>query len=210
MPELNLLLIFIFAALTISLAPGPDMIYVMANAIGRGPGAGILSAVGISMAMLVHTAAAALGLSYMFAQSAWAFDVVRYAGAAYLILLGVRSLRGPGLDTADPWPRGPSTSRILRRGFFTNLLNPKVILFFAAFLPQFVAPENGSIIPQFLFLGVVFTCLGLLVDSVIAVASGKARSLISQRPGTLRLLSRVSGIVFMGLGIRLLFVRPSA
>ena len=209
MPEMNLLMVFVFAAVTISFAPGPDMIYVMANAIGRGPGAGVLSAVGISMAMLVHTAAAALGLSYLFAQSAWAFDAVRYAGAAYLILLGVRSLRGQGPD-ADSWPKGLSTCRILRRGFFTNLLNPKVILFFAAFLPQFVAPENGSIIPQFLFLGGVFTCLGLLVDSVIAVASGKARSLISQRPGALRLLSRVSGVVFIGLGIRLLFLRPSA
>jgi threonine/homoserine/homoserine lactone efflux protein len=206
---MNLLMVFVFAAVTISFAPGPDMIYVTANAIGRGPGAGVLSAVGISMAMLVHTAAAALGLSYLFAQSAWAFDAVRYAGAAYLILLGVRSLRGQRPD-ADSWPEGPSTSRILRRGFFTNLLNPKVILFFAAFLPQFVAPENGSVILQFLFLGAVFTCLGLLVDSVIAVASGKARSLISQRPGALRLLSRVSGVVFIGLGIRLLFVRPSA
>lgn len=210
MPDLNLLLVFVFAALTISVAPGPDMIYVMANAIGRGPGAGVLSAVGISVAMLVHTAAAALGLSYLFAHSAWAFDVVRYAGAAYLILLGVRSLRGPGLDAGDSWPEGPPASTILRRGFFTNLLNPKVILFFAAFLPQFVDPENGSVILQFLLLGAVFTSLGLFVDSVIAVASGKARSLISQRPGALRLLGRLSGIVFVGLGIRLLFVRPSA
>ncbi len=207
---MNLLLVFVLAAVTISLAPGPDMIYVMANAIGRGPGAGLLSALGISIAMLVHTAAAALGLSYLFAQSAWAFEMVRYAGAAYLIWLGVRSLKGPGSNAGDPWPEGTSASRILRQGFFTNLLNPKVILFFAAFLPQFVAPERGTVILQFLFLGAVFTCLGLLVDSVIAVVSGRARSLISQRPGTLRLLSRLSSVVFVGLGIRLLFVRPSA
>lgn len=136
--------------------------------------------------------------------------MVRYAGAAYLIWLGFKALSGPGLDAGDPWQEGPSASSILRRGFFTNLLNPKVILFFAAFLPQFVARENGPVMLQFLFLGAVFTCLAFLVDSAIAVASGKARSLISQRPGALRLLSRLSGVIFVGLGIRLLFIRPSA
>lgn len=210
MPDLNLLLVFVFAAVTISLVPGPDMIYVAANAIGRGPGAGVLSAVGIGVAMMVHTAAAALGLSYLFAQSAWAFEVVRYAGAAYLIWLGVRALRGPAFDAGDFGPEGTSASRILRRGFFTNLLNPKVIVFFAAFLPQFVAPENGSVILQFLFLGAVFTCVGFLVDAGVAVAGGKVRCLISQSPEALRLLNRLSGVVFVGLGIRLLFVRPAA
>jgi threonine/homoserine/homoserine lactone efflux protein len=184
------------------------MIYVVANAIGRGPGAGVLSAVGISMAMLVHTAAVALGLSYLFDQSAWVFELVRYAGAAYLIWLGDRALGGARSDAGDPRPEGTSASRIVHRGFFTNLLNPKVILFFAAFLPQFVTPENGSVTLKFLFLGAVFTCLGFLVDAGVAMAGGKARSLISQRPDALHLLSRLSGVVFVGLGTRLLFVRP--
>jgi threonine/homoserine/homoserine lactone efflux protein len=209
-PDLSVLLVFVVAAGAISLAPGPDMIYVMANAVGRGAGAGLLSAVGISVAMLVHTAAAALGLSYLFAQSAWAFEAVRYAGAAYLILLGIGSLRGPAPDAGESRQDEPSPFRILRQGFLTNLLNPKVILFFAAFLPQFVVPQNGSATLQFLFFGAVFTSVGLLSDSAVAVASGKVRGLISERPGALRLLHRASGAVFVGLGVRLLLARPSA
>jgi threonine/homoserine/homoserine lactone efflux protein len=204
-----LLLVFVFAAVTGSLAPGPDIIYVVANAIVRDPGAGVLSAVGISMAMLVHTAAAALELSYLFAQSAWVFEVVRYAGAAYLIWLGVRALGGARSDAGDPRPERNFASRIVRRGFFTNLFYPKVILFFAAFLPQFVAPENGSVTLQFLFLGAVFTRLGFLVDAGVAMAGGKAGSLISRRPDAWRLLSQLSGVVFVGLRTSLLFVRPS-
>lgn len=210
MPEWNLLLVFVFAVVAISLTPGPDMLFVVANAVGRGARAGVLSAVGISTAMLVHTTGAALGLSYLFARSAWAFEVVRYAGAAYLVWLGVRAIMKSGFDAEGSGQAELPAREILRRGFLTNLLNPKVIVFFAAFLPQFVEARNGPVFIQFLFLGALFTVLGLLIDSTIAIATGGTRSLFVRSPAASRLLERISGTVFVGLGIRLLFVRPSS
>lgn len=208
MPDLGLLLVFVFAVIVISLTPGPDMLFVVANAVGRGTRAGLLSALGISSAMLVHTAAAALGLSYVFERSAWAFEVVRYVGAAYLIYLGIKALTRRAAGTAGFAAGGLRTSEIMRRGFVTNLLNPKVVVFFAAFLPQFVVLANGPVILRFLLLGVTFTILGFLVDSGIALASGGARTLLLRRRDVSLLLERIAGVVFIGLGVRLLLVRP--
>ena len=210
MPDWNVLLVFVFAVVAISLTPGPDMLFVVANAVGRGAKAGVLSAVGISTAMLVHTTGAALGLSYLFARSAWAFEVVRYAGAAYLVWLGLRAIMRAGFDQDGQEDGEVQAGSILRRGFLTNLLNPKVIVFFAAFLPQFVSAQDGPVFLQFLFLGALFTVLGLVIDSGIALATGGTRNMFVRSPAAARLLERISGAVFIGLGVRLLFVRPSA
>lgn len=209
MPDWNLLVAFALAAVAISLVPGPDMLFVLANSVGRGARVGVLSATGISLAMVVHTTAAALGLSLLFERSAWAFDVVRYAGAAYLVWLGVKALRGKDETGDDPGGGDHSATAVLRRGFLTNLLNPKVIVFFAAFLPQFVSPENGPVAPQFLLLGALFTAIGFLVDAGVALASGQARAVLLRRPGVGRLLEKITGVVFVGLGVRLLFERSS-
>lgn len=210
MPDWNLLVAFALAAVAISLVPGPDMLFVLANSVGRGARVGVLSATGISLAMVMHTTSAALGLSLLFERSAWAFDVVRYAGAAYLVWLGVKALRGKGETGDDPGGGDHSAAAVLRRGFVTNLLNPKVIVFFAAFLPQFVSPQNGPVIPQFLLLGALFTAIGFLVDAGVALASGKARAVLLRRPGVGRLLEKSAGVVFVGLGVRLLFERSSS
>ena len=209
MPDWNLIVAFALAALAICLVPGPDMLFVLTNSVGRGARAGVLCAAGIGLAMVVHTAAAVLGLSLLFERSAWAFELVRYAGAAYLLWLGVNALRGRGGIAGDPDAGELPTLAALRRGFFTNLLNPKVILFFAAFLPQFVSPENGPVVPQLLFLGALFTALGFCVDAAVALASGKAGSVLLCRPGLPRLIERISGVVFVGLGVRLLLERRS-
>jgi threonine/homoserine/homoserine lactone efflux protein len=210
MPDWNMLLVFVLAAVTVSLVPGPDMLFVAANAMGGGARVGVLSALGISVAMSVHTTAAALGLSFLFVRSAWAFEVVRYAGAAYLLWLGIRALRSPGGGASAWGTEAAAAVTVLRRGFLTNLLNPKVIVFFAAFLPQFVVPQSGPVILQFLLLGALFTAVGFLVDAGVAVVGGRARTLLARRPGVPRALERISGFVFVGLGIRLLLERPSS
>lgn len=212
MPDWNLIAAFVLAALALCLVPGPDMLFVLTNSLARGARAGLLCSTGIALAMVVHTTAAILGLSLLFERSVWAFEVVRYAGAAYLLWLGVRALRGSGGGIGDdPGEVALPALAALRRGFLTNLLNPKVVVFFAAFFPQFVSPENGPVVPQFVFLGALFTALGFLADAAVALASGKARSVLLGKPGVGRLSERISGVVFVGLGVYLLFQeRPSS
>lgn len=208
MPDWNLIVAFALAVAVLCLVPGPDMLFVLTNSVGRGAGAGLLCAAGIALAMVVHTATAVLGLSLLFERSAWAFEIVRYAGAAYLLWLGVKALRSSGDGVAGAPGAGTLPAlAALRRGFLTNLLNPKVVVFFAAFLPQFVSPENGPMVPQLVFLGALFTALGFLADAAVALASGKARGVLLGKPGVGHLLERISGVVFVGLGVRLLLER---
>lgn len=166
-----------------------------------------MSAFGISAAMLCHTALASLGLSTLLATSAVAFDVVRLAGAAYLIVLGVQALRSRGKALGSSESVDVPAHAILRQGFFTNLFNPKVIVFFAAFLPQFVKPGHGHAMLQFFVFGATFTLVGLAMDLSIATASAGAGALIARSGGAARWLERVAGTVFVALGVRLLFER---
>lgn len=208
MPDGHLLALFIPAVVVLCLTPGPDMLFVVANTLRQGTRAGLLSALGISMAMLVHTTATSLGLAYLFARSMVAFDVVRDVGAVYLIWLGIRALRHPvAFDAAQP--EEVSTTALLRQGFLTNLLNPKVIVFFAAFLPQFVTPNTRDLIWPLVVLGVLFLLIGLCIDAGIAIASGAVRGMLVRSRAASRALGRLSGLVLIGLGMRLLVTQRS-
>src|SRR5688572_1579633 len=148
LPDTSTLLLFMTAALALNVTPGPDMLYVVARSVGEGRAAGVISSLGIAAGSLVHTLAVALGLAGLLRAVPLAFEIVKWVGAAYLIWLGVRALRTPGTTTERVAVAPASRRAIFGQGMLTNVLNPKVALFFLAFLPQFVDPERGTVALQ--------------------------------------------------------------
>jgi threonine/homoserine/homoserine lactone efflux protein len=206
MPEPTAFLVFMVATLTLNLTPGPDMLYVIARSAGQGRAAGIASALGIAGGCLVHTAAVAFGLSRLLSSVPAAYQVVQYAGAAYLLYLGVRTLVRRGNDEAGADPEPENLWVVFRQGVTTNVLNPKVALFFLAFLPQFADARRGSLAAQLLLLGTVFNVSGTLVNIGVALAASGAGSWLKRRLGTSSLLRWATGAIFIGLGVRLAFL----
>lgn len=203
LPETDLLL-FLTASLALIATPGQDNIYIVTRGIAQGRRAALVSAWGVCLGLLVHTTFAAVGLSALLAQSAVAFSVVKWAGAAYLVYLGARTL----LDKNSLAPSGDGApvaglGKVFLQGVASNVLNPKVALFFLAFLPQFVSPGVGSSGVQFLVFGSLFALLALAVTSVIALFSGALGGWISARPGFAGALRWITGSVLAGLGLRL-------
>jgi threonine/homoserine/homoserine lactone efflux protein len=199
-PETSTLLLFGAAALALIVVPGPAVLYIVAQSIDRGRLAGVVSALGVAVGGLVHVAAAAIGLSSLLVSSATAFSVVKYAGAGYLIGLGLWTLlRGRG-EASAAMPRERKLSRRFWQGVVVNVLNPKTALFFFAFLPQFVDPERGSAALQIGVLGLVFVLLAVTSDSVWALAAGTASARLRGNRRFLAVQRYVSGSVFLGLG----------
>ena len=200
MPDAATLLVFGAAALALIVVPGPAVLYIVSQSLDRGRLAGFVSALGIAVGALVHVAAAAIGLSSLLVSSATAFNAVKYAGAAYLIGMGLSTiLRGRAAAPAS----APSERRLRRRfgqGVIVNVLNPKTALFFFAFLPQFVDPEQGSAALQIGVLGLVFVLLAVVSDSVWALAAGTASERLRGSRRFLSVQRYVSGSVFVGLG----------
>ena len=200
MPNSATLLLFAAAALALILVPGPAVLYIVAQSLDRGRLAGFVSALGIAVGGLVHVTAAAIGLSSLLVSSATAFAVVKYAGAVYLIALGLHTL----LVRRDEASVEVSRERTLRRRFLqgvvVNVLNPKTALFFFAFLPQFVDPDKGSTALQIGVLGLVFVGLAVVCDSGWALAAGTASDRLRGSRRFLAVQRYVSGSVFVGLG----------
>jgi threonine/homoserine/homoserine lactone efflux protein len=199
-PDAATLLVFAAAALALIVVPGPAVLYIVSQSIDRGRLAGFVSALGIAVGALVHVAAAAIGLSSLLVSSAAAFNVVKYAGAAYLVGMGIWTIctsRGAQPESA------PSERRLRRRfgqGVIVNVLNPKTALFFFAFLPQFVDPEQGAAALQIAVLGLVFVVIAVVSDSVWAFAAGTASERLRGNRRFLSVQRYVSGSVFVGLG----------
>ncbi|MFP2910569.1 LysE family translocator, partial [Pyxidicoccus sp. 3LFB2] len=173
---------FMVACLALILTPGPDTMYVLARSLGQGRSAGVISALGICAGCLFHIAAAALGLSALLATSAMAFTVVKWVGAVYLVWMGVQMLRSKAGPEAVQGLPPSSLGRIFRDGVVTNVLNPKVALFFLAFLPQFVDPARGSTALQFVLLGLVFAVTGTLWLMFLASAAGAFGGWLRRNP----------------------------
>jgi threonine/homoserine/homoserine lactone efflux protein len=192
--------LFLGAALALAVVPGPAVLYVVARSVDQGRAAGLVSVLGIAAGGLVHVAAAAVGLSSLLVSSARAFEVVKYAGAAYLVLLGVRRLLGRDGDATPhgSLPRG--RRRLFSQGVVVNVLNPKTALFFLAFLPQFVDVSRGAVALQILVLGLLFVVVALVSDSAWALAAGTAGARLRGSFGFLRVQRYVSGSIFVGLG----------
>jgi len=199
-PDPSRLAFFVGAALALLLVPGPAVLYVVTQSIDQGRRAGLASVGGIFSGTLVHIAAATVGLSALLASSAIAFDVVKYAGAAYLILVGLRRLLGREPEGIVGVPRARSLGRLYRQGIVVNVLNPKTALFFLAFLPQFVDPDRGSVVVQSLVLGTLFTVLAIVGDGAYVLAADAVSGRLRRGRG-LRRLARLSGGVYIGLGL---------
>ncbi len=206
MPDLPQLLLFIAAGWLLNLTPGPDVLYIVSNALRSGARAGIVAALGIVSGCFVHVFAAAIGVSALLATSATAFTVLKWIGAAYLLWMGVRMLfsratplviQAPGIaPEVDLW-------RVFRRGFLTNVLNPKVALFFLAFVPQFIAPDATNKALVFLLLGLIFNLNSLPINFGYAwLAAWFARRVDAVQRG-MRWLDRAAGALFIGFGVRL-------
>ena len=195
-PHSTALWLFGLTAVALLLVPGPAVLYVVVQSAEQGRRVGLASVAGIHLGTLVHVAAATVGLSALIVASAVAFSAVKYAGAAYLIYLGVRRLLARD-EVVEPGRRRESLRRAFARGIVVNVLNPKTALFFLAFLPQFVDPDRGGVWSQVLVLGLVFVGLGLISDSLYALTAGTVGGLLRRRRRALRY---GSGVVFIGLG----------
>lgn len=203
--ELQTLATFIAAGLLLNVTPGPDVLYIVGRSLAQGRMAGVISSLGIATGSLVHVAGAALGLSAILAATPAAFDAVRYAGAVYLVLLGVGALRHRGAVLAIDESGAPSRATIFRQGAVTNILNPKVALFFLAFLPQFTDPGRGSVTAQAVVLGLIFIANGLLVCVGYALAASAVGAWLRTRYDVHAWMHRAMGVLFLGLGLRLAF-----
>jgi threonine/homoserine/homoserine lactone efflux protein len=196
------LFVFALAALAILAVPGPAVIYIVTRSIHQGRAAGIASVLGIHVGTLVHLTAATVGLSAILASSATAFTVVKLLGALYLIVIGIRTLLGRAdPDDTDPQRPPRRKRRDFAEGVVVNILNPKTALFFLAFLPQFVDPNGYHAWEQILVLGLTFMLLGLITDSMWAMAAGTAGETLRKSRRWAQTQRYVSGTVFVGLGV---------
>ena len=205
MPTLESLAVFAVASAVLILIPGPAVLYIVARSVHQGRKAGIVSALGVEIGSLVHIVGAALGLSAILVSSSVAFSVVKFAGAAYLIYLGIRTLltREEVTEAVEVTPM--KLRRLFGQGVIVNVLNPKVALFFFAFFPQFIDPNRGSVALQTLVLGVVFCIVGTTLDCTWALLAGSAGSWLKGNVHFLRRQRFVTGAIYLGLGVTTAF-----
>jgi RhtB (resistance to homoserine/threonine) family protein len=199
---------FVAAVFLLNVTPGPDTAYIVGRSVAQGRGAGLMSALGISAGCCVHSLACAFGLTALLAASATAFTVIKFIGAIYLMYLGVRLIfTKPAADTAKGDARAAGAPKSLRQlfmqGFWTNVLNPKVVLFFVSFFPQFVSADSQHKALAFLTLGAVFVLMALVWSSFVAWIAGSVTRKLSGKTGVKKWLDRGVGSAFVGLGIKL-------
>ena len=201
--------LFIATAILLVITPGQDTFFILGRSLSGGRSAGIAAALGITAGSVIHTFAAALGLSALLATSPYAFMAVKFAGAAYLIYIGVRALlsRGSGLPGDEADTRADGRWPAFRQGIFSNLLNPKVALFFLALMPQFIDAGSTQKVGAFLVLGLTFVALGVIWCVVLAVAAAKLRGAFLRRPSMANVLNKVAGAMFIALGLKLATAR---
>jgi len=211
MPDAQNLLLFIAAGLLLNLTPGPDVLYIVSNALRSGARAGVVAGLGITAGCFVHVFAAAIGVGALLAASATAFTVLKWAGAAYLVWVGVRLLFARGVPVrwgspaGSPPPCGerqPGLLAVFRGGFLTNVLNPKVAIFFLAFVPQFIAPGTEHKALAFVLLGTLFNVNSIAVNSGWALAAAWMARRASVQRG-MHWLDRAAGVMFLGFGLKL-------
>lgn len=208
MLEPSVVLAFIPVAIALIVSPGPDSIYTLTRSISDGRTAGVTAALGSSTGSIVHTTAAVLGLSAILQTSAFAFTVVKFVGAAYLVYLGVQTLRNSEEFEISPDSTSYTPRESFRSALLINVLNPKVAVFFLAFLPQFVRPESSFAL-QIFTLGVLFASLGFIYQAMLAVFSARARRVITERQLVRDALRVASGSILIGFGVKLAIERKT-
>jgi len=197
--------LFLAVSLLINLSPGPDMIYTIARSLSQGTRAGILSALGIGAGCLFHISAAVFGLSKIIEESVLLFSIIKYAGAAYLIYLGVRSIMNKGSKTEDKALPPKSGRRIFFQGTLTNMLNPKVAIFFLSFLPQFIDPKSVFLKEQIAFLGFWFDAQGALVLIFVAIVAGYFKRILQENGRFWSGQQKLTGTILLVLGVKMIF-----
>lgn len=202
MPTTATLLVFLASTMALLAVPGPSVVYVVTRTLEQGRRAGLVSVLGLETGALVHVALSAVGVTALLAASPWAFPVVKYTGAAYLVVLGVLQLRRRAVHVSGPEPPATSSARLFRAGVLVDLLNPKTGLFFLAFLPQFVEPGRGPVATQVLVLGVGFVVLAAMTDSAYALVTAAVHRRMARRRSAPRgrVWERFSGAVYCALG----------
>jgi threonine/homoserine/homoserine lactone efflux protein len=199
---------FLSAALLITLSPGPDNLMVLSVGVSRGRRQGMAFGIGCALGCLSHTVLAALGVSALIAASPLAFGALKLAGGAYLVWLGIGALRSRGgARVASSGLPDESLARLFAKGLFANAINPKVVLFFLSFLPQFVVTERGDASWQTAQLGLLFTAQAVVLFSLLGYFSGAVGAWINRHPGAGMWMDRVAGAVFVGLGLKLIISR---
>lgn len=197
--------VFLAVSLALLITPGPDVAFIVATGMTEGRRPALWASTGIALAMFCHALFAAAGIAAIVASSPLAFDLIRFGGAAYLVFLAVKSFRArPFVASAQTTSRSPREN--FRRGFLTNLLNPKAILFSGVFLPQFASPDFGPLFPQIVGLGAVLALLGLLFQAALAIASGSLGRWLLSSPRRQLLLERLMGGLFIALAARLILM----
>lgn len=197
--------VFLAAAIVINVSPGPDLIYILSRTVAHGRRIGLASSLGVGTGALVHVVAAAIGISAILMASALAFTAVKLIGAAYLIFLGVQALRSAGKSfAADTIPTGPiSAWEAYRQGVLIDVLNPKVAIFFMAFLPQFIRSDAGPVSAQLILLGLVVIAIGIVVELFVVILAAKTTGFFRSSPKVGKWLDRVMGSILVALGFRL-------
>ena len=206
MPDLSTLMLFAIACLALTATPGPDMLLIASRSLSQGPRAGFASLAGIQAGTYCHALAAAFGLSQLFVVVPFAYDAVRYAGAAYLLYLAWQAFQSTGMVN-EPLVDGAQHSmwNMFRQGLFTNLLNPKMALFVLALFPQFVRPDAGSVVSQIIILATELNLIGLVVNGAVILAAARICKSMAGKLRLRRLPQILLGTVFAGLAVRLAF-----
>ncbi|GAB6144455.1 LysE family translocator [Desulfocicer niacini] len=202
------MLTFFAAAILLALAPGPDNIFVLTQSTLRGRWAGMLVTMGLCTGLVFHSTAVALGVAAIFQTSVVAFSLLKFVGAGYLVYLAWQAFRASAQEVSgDGFVGGISHGKLYRRGIIMNITNPKVSIFFLAFLPQFVTPSQGSIPLQILMLGGIFILATFMIFGGIALVAGYLGERMNQSPNIQKILNRVAGTVFLGLALKLATIR---
>ncbi len=203
MIPLESLAVFFTASLLLALAPGPDNIFVLTQSALRGAFAGFVITLGLCTGLLVHTSLVAFGVAAIFKTSALAFTILKYVGAGYLLYMAWKAFRSSPADLDADVRDGRSLRLLYRRGIIMNITNPKVSIFFLAFLPQFADPSRGAIIWQISLLGLVFIFAAILVFGMVCILAGAIGEQLRRSPRTQNIINRVAGLVLVGLALKL-------
>jgi len=203
--------VFLFTAILLNITPGTDTMYIVSRSISQGRTAGIYSALGISAGIVVHTFLAAFGLSVILMQSAFLFNAIKIAGAIYLAYLGIKMIISKNDQKKEESLPKQSHKKVFMQGMITNVTNPKVALFFLAFLPQFIQTSSGTSTPiPFIILGLTFTLTGGIWCLITAYFSSMATRSLRGNSKVSTVLNKLTGIVFIGMGIKLLQTKPAS
>jgi len=203
MIPLDSLLVFFSASVLLALSPGPDNIFVLTQSALRGAFAGFIITLGLCTGLLVHTSAVAFGVAAIFKTSAVAFNALKYIGAVYLLYMAWKAFRASPADIASGNNSERSLSVLYRRGIIMNITNPKVSIFFLAFLPQFADPSRGALILQMFLLGAVFILSAVLVFGMVCILAGTIGDRLRRSPRTQNIINRMAGLVLVGLALKL-------